>query len=238
MAKTGKADQTLLGEKSTFSITPYLNHTLSVAPETPKQGQQQAANDEQEVETNGKRQAIARPSPTAENETTCGNSDESKTVLVEAKQGRKARGRNVLADAKKGAINTKAPQKKLRMIGTLEKVTEEETDENAEPTSLAGVVAGTKPSLHIQATTANGAEAKKKKRKLLGAVKTIFDEDDGEATKRPVKVILGPARTLAGRQPSEAKSGLQGGQRGSSGAFGAFSPLKKDRRGAQASFLV
>jgi hypothetical protein len=236
MAKTGRADQTLLGEKSTFSITPFLNRTLNVAPETPKHGPEPEANEEHDIEAHGSTPSMAELLPVAEKQATHDNSDASK-LAIEPKQMKKAKEKNVLTDVKKGSTNTKAPQKKLRMIATLEKVTEE-TDENAEPTSIAATLTGIKPSLHIQAMAADGAEPKKKKRKLLGAAKTLFDEDDGEATKRPAKVILGPARSLAKGQTIGIKTGMQSGMGGSGGAFGAFSPLKRDKRGAQASFPV
>jgi hypothetical protein len=124
------------------------------------------------------------------------------------------------------------------MVGTLEKVIEEEVDESTEPPSIRTTLTSTKPPMQIQATVAGGAEPKKKKRKLLGAAKTIFDEDDGEATKRPVKIILGPARSLAKGQPVGSKGGLQSSLSGDIRGFGAFSPLKKDRRGTQTSFLA
>lgn len=238
MSKSGKADQTLLGEKSTFSITPYLNRTLNVAPETPKHGPEPDDIDEREVEINGGKAAIDQPVLVAEKESTRDSSDASKLEIVQSKQKKKPKEKAILTDAKNGTTNTKAPQKKLRMIGTLEKVTEEEVDENVEPTSTAAPLASTKPSLHIPAIAVNAAEPKKKKRKLLGVAKTLFDEDDGEATKRPSKVILGPARSLAKGHHIGNKGGLPSGLGGSTGAFGAFSPLKKDKRGTHASFLV
>jgi hypothetical protein len=236
--KSGKTDQTLLGEKSMFSITPYLNRTLSVAPETPRHELEPEANDGREAETNGQTPTIGLPQPAAEKEAIQESNDASKLAVLQPKQKKKTKEKTILTDAKNAMINTKAPQKKLRIIGTLEKVSEEEADENMEPTSIAATLASTKPSMPIQETAAGGLEPKKKKRKLLGAAKTIFDEDDGETTKRPTKIMLGPVRSLAKGQPVGSKGGLQGGLSGNVRGFGAFSPLKKDRRGAQASFLV
>ena len=64
---------------------------------------------------------------------------------------------------------------------------------------------------------------KKKKRKFLGAGTTLFDEDDGE-----------PARPLAAAAVRRIKAPLGGGSNG----FGAFSPLKRHKRGVGASFLA
>ncbi|CAK7219631.1 hypothetical protein SCUCBS95973_003881 [Sporothrix curviconia] len=107
------------------------------------------------------------------------------------------------------------------------------------------------------------AEPKKKKRKILGAgSKTVFDEDDeddedgmdredgalarpakpmasaaapagGAAAKRAVKT-LGAGRTTAA---GAGKRTMLGGMRNAFGG-GGFSPLKRDRRGVNASFLA
>jgi hypothetical protein len=236
VTKGGKPDQTSLGEKSMFSITPYLNRTLSVAPETPRHEAELEVNDGCELETNAQTPTTNLHQPVVEKEAVQESTDDSQSAVLQSVQKKKPKDKTVLTDAKNARINTKASQKKLCMIGTLEKVVEEEVDENVEPISITATSASNKPSILIQPTAPGGAEPKKKKRKLLGAAKTIFDED-GEATKRPVKVTLGPARSLAKGQPVGNKAGLQGGLGGSALGFGAFSPLKKDRRGAQASFL-
>ncbi|KAL5348799.1 Oligosaccharide translocation protein rft1 [Pseudogymnoascus australis] len=74
-------------------------------------------------------------------------------------------------------------------------------------------------------------EPKKKKRKIFGAAKTIFDEEYNEADKRPTKISLAP--TLAkpgGNLAFLRKSGV-----GTANA--AFSPLKKDKKGGKTGFL-
>jgi hypothetical protein len=236
--KIGKPDQTSLGEKSMFSITPYLNRTLSVAPETPRHEPEPEANDGREVEANGQTPTVDLAQPATEKEAIQRSKDVPRLAILQPQQKKKTKEKTILTDAKNTTINTKAPQKKMRMVGTLEKVTEEEVDENVEPPSITATLASTKLSMQNQATAAGGAEPKKKKRKLLGAAKTLFDEDDGEVTKRPAKIILGPTRSLAKGQPVGSKGGLQSGLSGNTRGFGAFSPLKKDRRGAQASFLA
>jgi len=234
--KSGKPDQNSLGEKSMFSITPYLNRTLNAAPETPRHEAELEANYRHEVETNGQILTADPPQPAAE-EDIQGSKDASKLAVLQPQQ-KKTKEKTILTDARNTVTNTKAPQKKVRMAGTLEKVTEEEVDENVEPPSTTATLVSMKLSTQNKAMAAGGAEPKKKKRKLLGAAKTIFDEDDGEATKRPAKVALRPARSLVKGQPVGSKGGLQSGLSGNIRGFGAFSPLKKDRRGAQASFLA
>jgi hypothetical protein len=70
-------------------------------------------------------------------------------------------------------------------------------------------------------------EGKRKKRKILGAPKSIFDEEDGETAPEAPKIL--PLQ----KRKKTALGGL-------SNAFAStsFSPLKRDRRGVHASFLA
>ena len=45
--KRGRMDQTMLGEKSMFSITPFLNKTVNMAPDTPAQEDEEDVADEE-----------------------------------------------------------------------------------------------------------------------------------------------------------------------------------------------
>lgn len=72
---------------------------------------------------------------------------------------------------------------------------------------------------------------KKKKRKLLGGnIQTLFEDGEGETSQQLTKTSLGPIRKL--------KAPLGGGTNAFSAAVGSFSPLKRDRRGVNASFLA
>ncbi|KAH8685936.1 hypothetical protein BGZ60DRAFT_559717 [Tricladium varicosporioides] len=236
--KRGRPDQTMVGEKSMFSITPFLNRTMSVAPESP-----------------------IEESPTVENEaldeiSTLSNVQTSITtlpmhVISSPSAQPKAKGRkrvvekivekNVLGEAKPNIRKNKPVSKKPKVLSILEKVTEEDDDENKQVATSASLrenptISETRPTnsktakLQVKQAVVEESGPKKKKRKLPGA--TLFDEEDGEATKRPAKITLGPVRLL-GKSVSNLKGGL-----GTGGGFGAFSPLKKDRRGVGASFLA
>jgi hypothetical protein len=118
---------------------------------------------------------------------------------------------------------------------TLESVVEEPTPEEQE-NKLARTFAE-KPELKLKAlgVTANApglgvsdADAKKRKRKLLGANKTLFDDDDEETAPKVQKTQLAPGRKL--------KAPLGGLNNAFAGK--TFSPLKRDRRGVHASFLA
>jgi hypothetical protein len=243
--KRGRADQTMLGEKSMFSITPYLNRTMSIAPESPGQNQpnkpaagervrdQAGTIDVPEGEEDQEEQLAEELFPSAPPKTKAKNKSVGKKVPVE---------KNVLGGSKQAVNHKKPTQKKPRAVGTLERVTEEDGDENEEPdkaplntkaaTAKPDALKASKP----QTKSVEEAEPKKKKRKLLGGGKTLFDEEDGEATKRPTKVSLGPPRLLGRGGLAGPKGGMKPGIAAASG-FGAFSPLKKDRRGIGASFL-
>jgi hypothetical protein len=86
-----------------------------------------------------------------------------------------------------------------------------------------------RPSVDLEPPVVGDANGKKKRRKLLGANTTIFDEDDGE-------VIASVTEGLVGQAAKRKRAPLGG----ASNAFAkaSFSPLKRDRRGVGASFLA
>jgi hypothetical protein len=247
-AKKGRTDQTMVGEKSMFSITPFLNRTVNTAPESPAQGDD-TENKEENLEAEQRIKMRPLPaqlaeaagifSPTAAPRPRGKKKSTQETSLVDS---------NVLVESKASIKNTKLTAKKPRTMGILEKVTEEEVDENEQPAlslpaSSKNASENTWKPTDLKASKApktieaEEAGPKKKKRKLLGGGKTLFDEEDAEATKRPAKIALGPPRILGKGGLGGPETGLKGGVGAPSG-FGAFSPLKKDRRGVGASFLA
>ncbi|KAA8571658.1 hypothetical protein EYC84_001648 [Monilinia fructicola] len=264
----GRIDQTMLGEKSTFSITPYLNKTINMAPDTPESGQSPEDN---------VAKATEQERPTEEDQIPEEQEKSSESPIQQVKPKLKAKKKladnsgnekNVLAEAKAGTKNKKSLAQKLKEERTLEKVTEEEEgDENEQPKKPAARKIKAKRVLEkvaeddddeneqpmgpeevekrelsnpVKAKTKfmEEPEQKKKKRKVLGGgSKTLFDEEDGEAPKKPAKIALGPPRLLGKGGLAGPRGGLKGGL-AVAGGFGAFSPLKKDRRGAGASFLA
>jgi hypothetical protein len=244
--KRGRMDQTMVGEKSMFSITPFLNRTISVAPETPGK--------ETESETPKEGQQTVEVEPTTEvlREHPSKSHPDASPTAAPKPRGKKKVAENasitedkVLGEAKANNKNKKAPVKKRQVLSTLEKVTEEEADENEQPeiapskekeSGTSMVFKAGKVQLKKVDAEENGPQ--KKKRKLLGGAKTLFDEEDGEAMRRPAKVSLGPPRLLGKGGLAGPKGGLKGSLGAASG-FGGFSPLKKDRKGGVgASFLT
>lgn len=237
-AKRGKRTfSTAPGDKSTFSITPFLNRTMSLAPE--------GADSEDEGAEKQTAPAV-ESEPEAELSPTVPAKKASKKEKAPSKPGMKP-----LAPASSDNQNSKPKSKRPKaIIPTLEKVTEEE--ENAsqkqptpiaededevmpedqqppkaaykETTTTTKVALTLKPKISTKekprkslmsfATfTDEPAPEKKKKRKLLGNSssgfgKTLFDEDDGDQA---------PAKPVPGRGLFAAR-GL--GKTGGVGAFG------------------
>jgi hypothetical protein len=244
VAKRGRMDQMMVGEKSMFSITPFLNRTISMPPQTP--------GEEMEPEALEKEQRKVTGEPTAEvvrEQPPTSRADPAPAAVPKPRKKKVVENApvtesKVLGEAKASNKNKKAPAKKPRVLSTLEKVGEEEGDENEMKEFVPAAAKGSGVPMvfkagQVQLKNVDAEESgpKKKKRKLLGGGRTLFDEEDGEATKRPAKVSLGPPRLLGKGGLAGPKGGLKGGLDTVSG-FGGFSPLKKDRRGVGASFLV
>jgi len=243
LTKRGRTDQTMVGEKSMFSITPFLNRTISVAPETP------GKDAEFEDPVKGRQEVTAEPTTEDAQEQAPTSQRDTSPTTAPKPRGRKKAGGNapapeskVLGEAKASNNNKKAPIKKPRVLSTLERVNEEDGDENGvsdfvPPAVKEAPMVFRAGPVQLKNTEAEENGPKKKKRKLLGGGKTLFDEEDGEATKRPAKISLGPPRLLGKGGQTGPKGVLKGGL-ATVGGFGGFSPLKKDRRGVGASFLA
>lgn len=226
--KRGRIEQTSLGEKSMFSITPYLNKTTILQHETPRDSEEPAPDveealqenddDHQEQDEQVPAEIAADPSPS----------------ISRARPAAMPSKKPAAKKAKSGTKKTNATAKKSEDTARLEQVAEEpEIDGLLVPVKQKTVPppASTKPVLTIPSLTADAPEPKKKKRKILGSSKTIFDEEDAEATRRPAKVLLATNRPLARLGANKGPGAAPAAQ------FAAFSPLKKDKRSVQASFL-
>ena len=227
-AKKNKRGSKLIGEKSTFSITPFLNRTASVAPESPPS--ENASGDEKEhvkgsdhLSGNTRQKAVS-------SEAISDPLDKSDAT----KEGLQANKCGILETLKTGKINSRAPALKRNVVPTLEQVSEEENNENGGSKTSAGEPVATKDPSND--TFDGGLEMKRRKRKLLrgGLGKTLFDEDEGDALKGDR--LLGGVRgfgTLGKGGVGAPKLGPRNAIGPNVTTFGAISPLKKDRKGAQ-----
>ena len=209
VAKKSKRGSALIGEKSTFSITPFLNRTTSVACESPLPDN---AGEADEMNKVGSDQLSGN---TSQKKTSKGISDlaEMSHTLTNVMQANKP---GMLRDVDAGVINPRAPPaRKNKAAATLEQVAEENTDNAGSDTNISrpAVVKDT-----FNDTVHGSFEIKKRKRKLLGGGlgKTLFDEDEGDALKgfrvpdiRSRKAMDTNVTTVS--------------------TFGAISPLKKNK---------
>jgi hypothetical protein len=214
-AKRGKrAGSVQPGAKSSFSITPFLNRTGSVAPDSPGSSPSKPTNSggtgvsstsTTEVPLAAGPRAQAKPAP----------SRPKSLGTAPAARG------NAQPQAKRAAKSLSAPK--------LDQVPEEDEDV-AEDVQSKPV--GPPPSRAAAPDRPSELPFAKKKRIFLG--KTIFDDDD-EATSRPQPVGIFSNKIALGNigktQPKPPNLGAVGR---SVPTFGGFSPLKKDRKLAKA----
>lgn len=221
------AKQAMVGEKSTFSITPFLKRARSLSDESLEEAPAHETLDSTFADGGDGNGA---PEPVAEAEAEDDDAIEAakREVPMQAspaaaapKTASRPRGKprtKGLAETPPASTNkmvAKAEWNKPRAtLGTVTEVPAAEEQENA--------------------AAAKGPEAdgKKKRRKLLGTASQglLGEDDDGETTaaKALAKPVLAP-----GKKPRFQLWGVR-----SAFAGAAFSPLKRDRRGVNASFLA
>lgn len=224
-AKRSRKTSTLPGEKSTFSITPFLNRTASVAPESPPSDK---ANKDDGSDLERPDSPIAKSKPKA---VPARAAAELANRSEMAKSATHAKKPSALETAKTGkTISRLVVGRKAKTASTLELVAEEDND--GDSGSNAILTERTESKNVADDTMTEGAEMKKKKRKLLGGGlgKTLFDDDDGDGPKGNMEGVRGfgnLAKGGLGAPKFGARKALGGGM----STFGAISPLKKDRKG-------
>lgn len=213
--RRNKRSSTLPGDKSTFSITPYLNRTASLAPESPGEATIPALDAAKTAEVPGSTHNFANSAV-----------EDFAASAIEERRGDKSTALVIAKNSKTNARTVRG-QDKLKIAAKLEKVTEEEHDENNEILESHSRTVG---STIEDQTVSGGVETKRKKRKFLGGLsKTLFDEDDRDGSKpAPGAWAFGSLSkgALAGpkSRPTLAASSASGN------GFGAFSPLKRNIR--------
>ena len=234
-AKKSKRGSTLPGDKSTFSITPFLNRTASLAPESP-QDMPTAAEDQEDADASDdlREKIVSRYPPSHQTSVT-------KAHVGTLKEKAPINPRNIAAITKAGKIKVKAPPgRKVKSRCALEQVDEEINDEKVSSFDHQELLPKALPSkaladrIDVNDTLNEEGDVKKRKRKLLGVAlgRTLFDDDDGEMAKGGDGGIFGAVKgfgTLGRSGLPGSKFGSRIGLGGSAQGFGAFSPLKKDR---------
>jgi hypothetical protein len=234
------------GEKSTFSITPFLHRSKNLSDDStdnPSPSLLPARNMDLDPDSQG--DVVDGEEPTSGNiadvqestapatETKAPKSRKPQTKPKEkASQDSSAVIKNKTTSRKNAqstmATKALAPESLSevednlsvpRPRGRPSKPEKTKTTEDSDAAS-ASVAANTDASI-------GEVDGKRKKRKILGAPKSIFDEEDGEAAPEAPKVL-----------PLQKRKKTALGSLSNAFASTSFSPLKRDRRGVHASFLA
>ncbi|KAL8819118.1 MAG: hypothetical protein Q9223_002389 [Gallowayella weberi] len=214
-----KRISTLPGDKSSFSITPYLNRTASAAPESPLEA----------VATSHDAAGMDEPSGALPEPSGLASQARQATGAIEPKTRKPKRSDN--SKTSKADPKVAPSRDKLISTNTLEQVAEEEDYENEENNrKLERPPKATEPKSVDDESTIWGFDAKKKSRKRLGGGlgRTLFDEDSGEPSKAGSGVPVFGALSRAASAGPTKRSLLVAPP--PSTTFGAFSPLKRNRQ--------
>lgn len=218
-SKKNKRGSTLPGDKSTFSITPFLNRATSVtledaAPEAGSSDKEDEISASYEpVDVQGE---VIRP--------VVGRMSRTMGAIHEIENARPTKRSGILKSNQLSKSSSRAPPKRNPKIAlSLEKVAEgEEDNDAAETTKTKNGGSGTAPD---DISNEQLDDVKKKRRKLFGGdlAKTLFDEDDGvtikDSTMSKGKSSFSAPKSRPRIDLATAKS-----------SFGAISPLKKDKK--------
>ncbi|KIW59331.1 hypothetical protein PV05_03785 [Exophiala xenobiotica] len=214
-----------VGDKSNFSITPFLNRTLSILPETPEsEGQDEDPEQEKQPKT---KTAPGTIGAATKARTTKPKADKAAAAKHLAVSAARSKTLGALKETTSSKANTtiKKPQ--------LDKLVEEDSDAESntgEPGVIADDVADKENAENSGATqTTNQDTAEPGKRpKALKKRTNIFDEEDSAlATK-----IRDLGRGATGNTSIFGRINLKANPVGKPKTLAEFSPLKRDRRAA------
>lgn len=222
-AKKNRRPSAQVGEKSTFSITPFLSRIASVAPES-------LPSDNGGSHDEGEADLVDRLSADGNSNGLSGETGSVARNLKSTKGAGQAKKVDVLEKRKSSKTNSGPPPgRKPKAAPMLEQVAEEECSEN-DGAAMPIPKAANRKALYDE-TIIEGAQTKKMKRKILGGGlgKTLFDEDSGCGVKGDVGTLEGVKgfRILSRGGLSGSNFEPRKALNTSLGAFGAISPRKE-----------
>ncbi|ROV95723.1 hypothetical protein VMCG_07609 [Cytospora schulzeri] len=261
-AKKRGIEVAAVGEKSTFSITPFLEKSNTIAlaqtieeeDEEPsilaRKGDPSARIIEPEAEPMDHVAAAASEKEKAKSIAKALKATKPKTAAPGPK---KARGRPKAQALDEASSNKGSPLGGEAQQGEEQPSQENAANENAAKETLTTTTKKTlEPKVKPKTASATGSTdngttgsdnpAKKKKRKLLGttAKGTLFDQDEdaGESHAAAVAPTVAAAGGIKRKPKASTQKGPVTALAKTAFAGKAFSPLKRERRGVGASFLV
>lgn len=246
-ARKKNKSSVLPGDKSTFSITPFLNRSTILNPDDQPKDDGESEN-EDEISACHEPSSdhagamgppavrlVKRAEPHPKNE----NAGAVKTKAVKPKQT--------------GAKGNKAalpPKRKPKAVSSLEKVTERDEEENENNSESSEKIAAIEPSVEDSSLDGNHQDGRKGKkitrRKLFGgdgggANKALFDVDDNDdegdvnsikakGSKGGIKgmKVLGAVKSSLNIAKPITRQRI--GLAPSTASFGVISPLKREKR--------
>ena len=250
-ARKKNKSSVLPGDKSTFSITPFLNRSTILNPDDQPKDNGESENEDEisachepsSDHVGAMGPPAARVGKKAEPHPKNGNAGAIKTKALKSKQTG-AKGKNAAAAT---------PKRKPKAISSLEKVTERDDEENengerdtTRNESTTAAVIG--PSVDDISSDGNrlddGKKSKKTARRKLfgcegGGANALFDdEDEGEdgnliktggrgGGSKGMKVLGGANSSFNAAKPSARQ---RNGLAPPIASFGAISPLKRDKK--------
>lgn len=208
--KKNKRSSTLPGDKSTFSITPFLNRATSVTLED-------AAQDPGTSDKEDEISASHEPVDDQREAWTMGATHERKNA------GSIKNGGILKLNQPSKSSSRVPPKRKLKVAPSLEKVAEREEDDDAVETSETRN--GESRTAPDDTLNDHLDDVKKKRRKLFGGdlAKTLFDEDEGVTSKDGA---MSKGKSAFSAPKSRPRIGLAPAK----SSFGVISPLKKDKK--------
>ncbi|RKL16378.1 hypothetical protein BFJ70_g15048 [Fusarium oxysporum] len=217
-SKKRGAERALVGEKSTFSITPFLNRTKNLSDNMSDElselhsptGKSTGASEPVVFEDVAPEAGDSMSMEPVEEAAEPDHQAEDDAVAEEEEQpkAQKARGRprkalddapttkkNMPVQAKRKAKAAKASSR-VEMIAEVDEADEPETEPIEKPKKVPGLLKSNPATASLRIGN-DDADTRKKKRKMLGGGnKTLFDDEEAEPAPRPAKIQMGAGRRL------------------------------------------
>ncbi|KAJ9640825.1 hypothetical protein H2204_003114 [Knufia peltigerae] len=213
-------------DKSNFSITPFLNRTLSILPETPEDQQQQEEEDAQVMQEPETHNATKKPRA----------APKTKTVRLKEKPASSRKqttiGKTKASPALKESTNSRANTTMKRP--QLAKLIEEDSDVENDGVAVPGVATEDFASKDIvesiEGSQMNSDSAPEPAKKPKGPKKrtNIFEEEEFAPTQK----VRDLGRGGSGNTSILGRINLKANPVGRPKSLAEFSPLKRDRRAA------